>query len=254
MRLGKIRWFILSIGALTSAGCESRQSAGICVKPMPPAQPFVFYDEADDPSAGSVALSEAELREVIDWVATQTPDPIWLIRVGPAIGKSRGRMVAYLVPDKATPRIRVGRGYDIPELKEKTVAHSSWTYAQVALPSRDFGNQLARPTLREMPFRYPAAINPSSTASSTLSEEEMVAALDFVRHQANGIPIVGTILGHTIARGGPNLPVLAIRKIGATIEITYGYQHGPLWGHGTEVTIKRAKNGYKVMHWREWVS
>jgi hypothetical protein len=254
MKAGAIRWLVLATGISVLAGCQQSQSAATKISLAPPRQPFVFYDETGEASARAVALSEAELREIIDWVATQTSDPVWLIRVRPDVGKVRNRMVAYIVPEEATPRARVGRAYDIPGSKRQAALRSPWKYIQVSLPGHRFDAQLTKPSVREMPFYFPDVTDPNSGTSCLVPQEDVIAVLDFVRHRSNDIPIVGTLLGHTIGRRGPDLPVAEIKGEGERIEVMFGYVHGRLWGHGVNVEVKRTRNGYKVVGWSNWIS
>jgi hypothetical protein len=254
MKAGMARWLVFVMGMLALAGCQHDQSVAVMINPAPRPRPFVFYDEAGDPSERTAALSEVELREIVDWVATQTRDPVWLIRVRPDMGKTRNRMVAYLVPDETTPRIRVGRAYDIPDSKEQTALRSPWKYAQVSLSGRSFGEQLVKPSVREMPFRYPEVTDPDSKKKSPMSEQDAVAILDFVRHRSGMVPLINTLLGHTIARRGPNLPVLSMCDMINGFEVTFGFVHGPLWGHGVIVRVKCTRSGYKVVDWSKWIS
>jgi hypothetical protein len=254
MKTGTVRWLPLAMGISILAGCQHNQSAITKISPALPAQPFVFYDETGDPSERTPALSENELREILDWVAIQTSDPVWLIRVRPSVGKIRNDMVAYLVPDEATPRIRVGRAYNIPKSKERAESHSPWQYAQVSLAGHSFGAQLTRPSVKEMPFYFPKIVNPSSRERVPMPEQEIVSILDFVRHRSNGIPIVGALLGHTIGPKGPNLPVVGITQSSEGLEVQLGFVHGPLWGHGVIIRIKTTKNGYQVVDWGNWIS
>jgi len=74
MQVGTVRCLALAMGLRAVAGCGRR---------VPARQPVVFYDETGDPPGKTAALSERELRAITAWVATQTRDPVWLIRVRP---------------------------------------------------------------------------------------------------------------------------------------------------------------------------
>ncbi len=254
MKTGMVRWLVLAMGVSALAGCQHNQSAATKISLAPPAQPFVFYDETGNPSEQTSALSKTELREIIDWVATQTSDPVWLIRVRPDIGKKRNRMIAYIVPDETTPRIRAGRAYNIPESKGGTAVRSPWKYAQVSLPGHHFDAQLTKPSVREMPFYFPKLVDSNSWERAPTVEQEVVSILDFVRHRSNGIPIIGALLGYTIGPKGPHLPVHDIRESSEGFQVTFGFVHGSLWGHGVIVRVKTTRNGYKVVEWNKWIS
>jgi hypothetical protein len=246
---------VLAMGMLALVGCRQSQSVGVDVSPVPPPRPFVFFDGTDDPSERMAALSEPELKEIIDWVATQTSDPIWLIRVRPStITKTRKRMVAYIVPDEATTRIRAGRAYYIPASDEKTGSGVAWRYAQVSMPDHAFTEQLTKPSVTEVPFEWPVVADPSSRKTSPMPKEEVVSVVDFVRHRALHMGIRGILQDRAAARESAELPILKIRREGEAIGVTFGYLHEPLLGGGARVTIKRTRSGYKVSDWSLWVS
>lgn len=255
MKGATIQWLILAVGVVLLARCRQDQPVAVKISPVPPAQPFVFYDETGEPSENTAALSEAELREIIHWVATQTPNPVWLIRVRPSLGDgTRNSTVAYLVPDEATSRIRVGRAYDVPASKSKTAICSPWTYAQVSMPDHSFTERFTKPSVTEMPFEWRVVADPNLEKFSPMSKENVVSIVDFVRRRANGTPIVGSPLGYTIARASAKLPILRINDMGEKIGVTFGYLHEPLWGHGVGVMIKRTRSGYKLLDWSYWIS
>ncbi len=186
MQAKVLRWFVLAIGILALAGCQHNQSAGANLTPVPPPQPFIFYDETGEPSGETAPLSEVEFREIMDWVAGQTPERVWLIRVRPSPQKRlRNDMVAYLVPDEATSRIRAGRAYNIPASRRRTGIPSPWRYAQVSMPNHDFTEVLTKPPVTEMPFEWPMIRDLNSKETSAMSKQEVIAIADFVRNPSS---------------------------------------------------------------------
>lgn len=176
------------MGVVVLTGCQHSQSVPAEISPVPPAQPFVFYDETGDPSAGTPALSEAEIREITNWIATQARDPIWLIRVRPTVALGvgdRGWITAYLVPDKLTSRTRMGRAYDVPQSKEHTGIHTPWTYAQASMPNHSFTDRLTKPSTAELPFKWPEVGKLNTEETSPMSAEELAGIVDFVCQAAN---------------------------------------------------------------------
>jgi hypothetical protein len=257
MHAGTFRWLVLAIGVLAFAGCQSSQSAGTNVSPMPPTQPFVFYDETGDPSERTAALSETELREVIDWVATQTSDPVWLIRVRPSPEKGiRNDTVAYLVPDEATSRIRVGRAYDVPASRKLTAMCSLWRYAQVSKADHNFAKELTRPPATEIPFEWPMIVDPNSKKDSPMSKEEVTSIVDFVCQPSNYEKWAGedALRRANLSLATYERPILKIERWGNKIIVTFGFLHGHLWGHGHVVTIERTAGGYRITEVCGWVS
>jgi len=250
MKAETFQWLVLMTGVMVivGSGCSQPRDKEACLPPGPP-RPFIFYDETGNPSKRTPALSRLELQEIVDWLATQTPDPVWLIRVRPSIGNGvRHSMVAYLVSDEATPRIRVGRAYDIPKSKDEAGIRSPWQYAQVSMPGHSFTRELTKPAVTDMPFRWPVVADPNSRSSSPMPKEEVIGIVDFARRQSRSALIPG------IRWEAQKLPILGISREGDTVRVEFGFQHGPLWGHGVAVVIKRTTTGYKVVSWSRWVS
>lgn len=257
MKTGMVRWLVLAMGILVFASCQQNQSVSTSISPVPPARPFVFYDETGDPSETVRALSQDEFRDILNWVAARTSHPVWLIRVRPStITETRYTVIAYLVPDEATSRIRVGQAYDVPSAKAAATVRPPWKYAQVSLTDHHFGEQLTKPSEREIPFRCPAGMDPNSTDGSSMSKEEAVAAVDCVRKPLNynewvaraGVPkymVVPRILSS---------PILEMRKNGSRTYVGLGFMHEPLWGHGLTVTLKHTLTGYRIIAWDMWIS
>jgi hypothetical protein len=255
MQIETLRWLVLAVGIPTFAGCERIQPPAIKASPVPLAQPFVFYDEAGEPSGETTPLSEVELREIIDWVAAQTPDRVWLIRVRPSPEKGiRNNVVAYLAPDVTTSRIRVGRAYNIPTSREQTGIRSPWKYAQISMPDHNFTEELTKPPATEMPFGWPMVVDPNSKKTSPMPNEEVVAISDFLRRVASDMPIKSTLPDQMMARDSLKLPIFKITDMGEKIGVVFGYMHEDLWGGGVNVMVKRTRDGYKALDWSYWVS
>jgi hypothetical protein len=257
MRTGKSRWLVLAAGMLAIAGCQSGQFAGTSVRPVTPAQPFVFYDETGDPSGDPTPLSELELREIIDWVATRTPDPIWLIRVKPRAGQTeRGDIIAYLVPDETTPRIRVGRAYWVPKSKQRTGIESPWKYAQVSMPDHRFDQNLTKPLTTELPFAWPTIRDPNSGNASPMSQEEVVRIADFVREKSSykDLATQGGRSEDNMIQQIFRSPIYDIGKRGTELEVRFGFMHSVLWGNGLFVTLECTPTGYRIKAWGSWIS
>jgi len=256
MRTRTLRWLISGTGVLLLASCRPDQPVATSVSPVPPAQPFVFYDEVGDPSKSTRVLSEGELRDIINWVAARTSHPVWLIRVRPStITETRYTVIAYLVPDEATSRIRVGQAYDVPPSKATATVGPPWRYAQVSMPNHGFTEQLTRPSAPELPFEWPKVEGPDAEGTLPSSQEEVVRISDFLRHWARNPPIVSLLhLDRDVISDTLKLPILRINDMGKEIGVTFGYMHEPLWGHGVGVLIKRTRSGYKVSDWHFWMS
>ncbi len=257
MRTGMLRWLALAMGTLVLVSCQHSQSVTLKISPVSPGQPFVFYDETGDPSERMPPLSEVELRQIVGWVAARTSDRIWLIRVRPStVYQTRKSVVAYLAPDETTQRIRIGRAYDIPMSKEETGFGSPWKYAQVSLKDHRFGDQFAKPSEREVPFRCPAGMDPNSTDGSSMTKEEVVAAVDCVRQLSNyderaaraGVP------KNVAVPGILSLPTLEITRTGRRTYVVLGFMHEPEWGHGFTVTLEHTLTGYRIIAWSMWIS
>lgn len=257
MRTGMLRWLVLAIGILALAGCRRNHSVAVKITPVPPPQPFVFYDETGDPSESTPALSEVELREIIAWVAAKTSDPIWLIRVKPARpGEQRGWVIAHLVPDETTPRIRAGRAYYVPQAKQKTGNHPPRKYLQVSMANRSFTDRFTKPSATELPFEWPAIADPNSSETSPISKEELLAIVDVARRPSSYQELTG---GAETSKGKMvetilKSPVFWVLREDEGIGVMFGFQHAPLWGHGWEVLLERTTRGYKVKGWGSWVS
>ena len=261
MQTGAIRGSVLVMAMLVIAGCRGSRSADKEITPIPPPQPFVFYDETGDPSERTPALSELELRKIIDWVATRTPDPVWLIHVHPSPGFFRppplrrvecGWIKAYLVPDKTTPRFRTGRYYLPPEPEVRTGDRSPSTYVQVSMPDRRFTEHFAMPSAAELPFYRPVDPAPDDP----ISEEELIAIVDFVRRPSSHEELAdrGEMSRDEMVRTILEAPIQHMFREGDKIVVHFGFQHAPLWGYGLAVGLKCTPTGYKIAGWSKWMS
>ncbi len=255
MRTRTLRWLISGMGALSLVSCQRNQPVATRVSPVPPAQPFVFDDEGGDPSKSTRVLPEGELRDIVNWIAARTSRPIWLIRVRPStITETRYTVIAYLVPDEATSRIRVGQAYDVLPSKVTATVGAPWRYAQVSMPNHAFTEQLTKPSAPELPFEWPKVENPDAEGARSSSQEEVVAISDFLRHWASHPPIMTLRANRAVIRDSLRLPILKMNDMGKEIGVTFGYMHEPLFGHGVSVLIKRTRSGYRVSDWDFWVS
>jgi hypothetical protein len=256
MRAGRLRWSVLAIGMLPLAGCPRNESAAVEITPVPPLQPFVFYDKTGDPSKHNPPLSERALQETIAWVGTQTSDPVWLIRVTSFAEGTWLSTIAHLVPDEITPRIRIGRAYDIPTSHRQTDICAPWIYAQVSMAGQDFGEQLTKPSIREMPFGFPSVVDPDFKNSSSMSNEEVVAITAFVRQPSSYERIAprGGLSNEEVFQRILKSSICHMWRIGDEITVSFGYARDSMWGDWFLVTLERTPTGYKVVSWGEVIA
>ena len=248
MQAGMLRWFVLAVGTLAVASCGHR---------APARQPPVFYDDRGDPSEEATALSERELREITVWAAIQTRDPVWLVRVKPSeAGEGRGVVIAHIVPDEMTPRIRVGRAYSVPKSKKRTAIYSPARYIQISMPDHTFTKELVKPPPSELPFDWPRVYDPNTREESRMSKEEVLAIVDFV-HQPSSYKELTASQGASADNMVQEIlhsPIFQIERSGSQIEVQLGFMHGLMWGYGVEVTLEYTPIGYKVKTWGSWIS
>jgi hypothetical protein len=245
------------MGSLALAGCLPNESTTTQAGPVAARQPFIFYDDTGEPSQHNPALSGREYQEIVAQVATQTSDPIWLIRVKSSYANGiHFSVVAHLVPNEILPRIRVGRAHDISVSEKRVNAYSSWKYAQISVPGHNFGEPLTEPSAAEMPFEFPCIVGPRPRERSPMSKEEAVGIVDFVRLPSTyrGMTAEGGRSNEARLRAILESPIYDIRRDGDEITVMFGYVHGPLWGYGLMVVLERTPSGYKVRSWDEWVS
>jgi len=266
MRTRTIQSLILATIMLAGAGCghgwSSRGSQPLSTtEPCSPSsqKPLVFYDETGTPSDKAPALSELELRRIIDAVAVQTRDRSWLIRVKPSFpGGARAGVVVYLTPQQQTVRIRTGCAYSIVTWDEKMDIASPWKYIQVSKPDEAFANQLPLPSVGDLPFRRPNVVEPNSGKSWPMSDEEVISILDFVRdlssYKSSTTSRSSSTWNERVGRDAQKLPILWISRREDTIQVHFGYQHSGLRGHGVMVTIDRTPTGYRFVEGGPWVS
>jgi hypothetical protein len=257
MQARMFRRLVLALGTLALAGCTYKESAATEPGPVALPRPFVFYDDKGEPSQHNPALSEHELQEITARVATQTSDPIWLIRVKSSYANGiHFSVVAHLAPDEISPRVRVGRAYDLSVSEEQSDICSPWEYAQVSMPGRNFDEQLTKPSATEMPFAFPYIVGPDRGKSSPMSKQEAVGIVDFVRLPSTykDMRAQGGWSKDAMIQAILEFPVLDIRREGNEITVMFGYMHGPLWGYGLMVEFECTPSGYKVKSWGEWVS
>jgi hypothetical protein len=242
-------------GVTTIVGCASRQPAAKeAASPLAPAQPSIFYDETGDPSEKTPPLSESELREIIDWVTARTSRPIWLIRVKPSYpGRRRAGVVAYLVPDEMTPRIRVGGALTV--FQREIPVSPPEPYIQVSMADQTFTNELTQPSVTDLPFSWPMVIDPNSKKRAPMSREEVIRIVDFLRQpstyedpKVNWMGLSGPA-GHR----PHELPILQIFEERGEIDVTSGFQHGGQWGWGLGLTVECTATGYKAIKCYWWI-
>lgn len=208
-----------------------------------PGHPVVFYGEHGNPSKDTPALSRKEIRSILDRVAAQTRDSIWLIWVRPSHVCD-----AFIIPDETTPRIRVGRVYSIRQSEPQMPIGSGGKYMQICPTGCGFSAKLTKPPVADMPFHYPAVVDPNSREEAPMSEDEVTAIVDFVRQQASSSRIL------SISWDVQNQPILDISREGNTILFRFGFMHDFLWGSGVKIEIECTPMGYKIMKWGHWVS
>ncbi len=256
MQAEMLRWLVLAIGTPALAGCQQSQSAAAKITPAPPAQPFVFYDRTGDPSRESPAILESDLRAVRARVATQTSDPIWLVRVRSSYANGvYFSAVADVMPDETSPRVRVGRAYDIRVSRGKLRTFSPQKYAQVSLLGHSFGEQLTKPSVTEMPFFLPEAVDSKVRENPLISREEVVTVIDFVRQPSayRDLPVQDESLKDSVVRSALELPLFDMSKEGDKINVRFGYVSGfSSWRYGLTVTLECTWGGHKITDWRLW--
>lgn len=208
-----------------------------------PGHPLVFYDEDGSPTEQSPALSRLEINKILDCVAAQTQDPVWLIWVRPSQIYD-----VYIVPEKTTPRMRVGRMFGIRKSEPAASIGSGGTYMQVCAPGCTFRRRLTKPCLDEMPFAHPTVVDPNSGQRVLMSEKDILDVVDFVRQQSN------LSRSLNLLQVAKSLPVLDIHKEGQIIFVQLGFMHDALWGHGITIQIECVPTGYKVVSWDQWIS
>jgi hypothetical protein len=217
---------------------------------------MVFYDETGMSSDKTPALLEAELKEITDSIAARTKDPIWLIRVKPSFPSGvRAGVVVYPAPQQQTPRIRTGYAYSIPVLGEEIGISAPWKYVQVSKPEQTFSQQLALPSVADMPFVWPIIVDPNERETSQMPDDEVIRIADFVRQPSNyeNSAIRRMPPKQAMAYEVQEHPVLSISRHGKAIDAAIGYQHNGLWGHGATVTLEQTPTGYRVVTWTMWV-
>ena len=258
MRTSPPRLFIVAVTLLISTGCYHSPSPSTTkASPPSPQQPPVFYDETGTPSQIAPVLSEPDLRRIVDAVAGQTKDPIWLIRIKPpnSVGAYADAIV-YLAPQRQTPRIRSGYACVASVRQEAIDVAPRWRYVQVSRLDKAFAEQLALPSASDLPFLQPSVGDPRFGKIWPMSEEEIVRITDFVREPSNYMNSTGwhKSLGHRMAREAQELPILRMSRDEGTIRVWFGYQHNGLWGHGRDVVLERTSNGYRLVTWGMWMS
>jgi hypothetical protein len=264
MKPGTFQWLALMTGMMLIAGCgHNRSSSSSQSLPMTepcspsPQQPVVFYDETGTPSKMTPALSELELTRIIDVVAAQTEDPIWLIRVKPSIrSEARAGIVVYLRPQQQTPRIRMGYAYSISPFGEQINVPASWKYVQVSRSDQTFANQLTLPSASQLPFPWPNRTEPDSRNPVPMSKEEIVHIVDFVRQPSSyeNAATEQSLPKQEMARSAQQLPILDIYRYGDTIQVMFGYRHSGLWGFRHTVTLECTPTNYRIVKWSTSVS
>jgi hypothetical protein len=263
MQIGTLQLLILATAVLASTGCDhsrslsTNQPSATAPYSPSPQQPMVFYDETGTPSKIAPALSELELTRIIDAVATQTKDRIWLIRVKPpnSVGAYAGAIV-YLTPQQQTSRIRTGYAYSTSVHRETVDVGPRWRYVQVSRPDEPSTEQPTLPSASDLPFSQPSVGDSGSGKTWPMSEEEIIAIVDFVRLPSSYENVTpGEISSdHLMARDAQKLPILRIGKDEDTIRVEFGYQHDGLWGHGRAVIVECTPKGYRIVKWGMWMS
>jgi hypothetical protein len=254
MKARTFQRLVLITSLIAVAGCGGQQPAAkeACL-PSAPAQPFVFYDPTGNPSETMPALSESELREITAWVAAQTSRPIWFIRVQPVLFEAGKRryVTAYLAPDEAAPRMRVGDMLGVPEKgatpplsKNETMA-PPWKYVQVSLPNQFFTDQLTKPSVINLPFDWwqfalrDTEKDPDPEKDGPVPVSELVGIVDFVREPSSFKDLA--------LYPRPEPPIRSIFRTDNGIEVAFGFVGG------ASITLERTPTGYKVKHSGAWM-
>jgi hypothetical protein len=262
MKARSFQSLILTWSVLAGAGCHHdlspRDSLPSAVaEPCSPAPqlPLVFYDETGAPSKIAPAFSELELKRIVDAVAAQTKDSIWLIRIKPPVTvEAYATAIIYLAPQRQTQRIRTGYAHHADVFREKIGIYPRWRYIQVSKVDQTFTEQLTLPSAGDLAFAWPTIDDPNRETGSSIHEDEVIRIADFVRQPLNyGWMLNGRMVPVRAETFG-ELPILWIREHDKTIEVELGYQHGGLWGHGRHVILERTSTGYKVVEWGMWMS
>jgi hypothetical protein len=266
MRTRPRQLLILAMAVLTSAGCDRRPSSRdslplSATEPCLPSvqKPLIFYDETGTPSDQTPALSQLELRQMIDAVAGQTRDPIWLIRVKPSFSRgAKAGAIVYLTPQQETARTRTGRAYSVTKWDETMNVAPLWQYVQPSKPDERFADQLTLPSVGDLPFARPNVVEPNSGKSWPMSDEEVTSIVDFARdlssYETPTTSRLSLMLNKRMAQDVQELPVLSISRHGDAIQMHFGYQHHGLWGRGVLVRIERTPVGYRFVEGSWWVS
>lgn len=208
-----------------------------------PGRPVIFYGESGTPSEKMPALSRAETKKILDRVATKTRDPVWLIWVRPSQVYD-----AYVVPDKATHRMRTGRAYGMRKSEQEMRIGSGGKYIQICSAGRSFTRKLVKPSVADMPFDVPTVVDPNSGENIPMSEDDVIAVADSVRQQASSSRIL------SVSWNIESYPILGIARKGNIIHVQLGFMHDALWGSGVDIEIEQTPTGYKVLDWSNWIS
>jgi predicted small lipoprotein YifL len=263
MNAKAFRWLGLIAGLTVVAGCHNSAPTGIgqsfaVAEPcsLPLQLPVVFYDETGTPSEKTPTLSQLELSEIVNAVAAQTTDSIWLIRVRPSQGVERNAVTVYLAPQKETSRIRQGRAFDVWISGQEVRVSPPTEYIQVSKPTQPFAGPLTLPPRDSLPFRRPTVTEPDTKTTSPVPEEDVIEIVDFVRQPSiyRSVGFWPPAERKMMIREVQELPILGIGRERDTIHVRLGYMHGALWGYGQDITLKRTPFGYKVVDWTMWIS
>ncbi|MCU0913793.1 MAG: hypothetical protein MUC88_04415 [Planctomycetes bacterium] len=219
---------------------------------------MVFYDEKGAPSKYTTALSETEFGRIVNVVSARAKTAVWFLRAQPSFLEEHGPVIVYLVPQKQTPRIRVGNAYVAWLTRGEVVLHprSPFVYTQVSQWGHPFTGELTLPSVRDLPFTLHTGSGSASKELAQIPEEEVIRIADSVREPSSyeGLSLPRRPTWDRMARETLELPILKMYRQGNKIHVRLGFQLDGTWGHGREVALEGTSTGYKIVDWDEWIS
>ena len=277
----------LCLITLIGLSCSSSQSVHQSYRMEPFAdRPRIFYGEKGDSCESRYTsyenceeLTPEELKQIQQLISERTQEPIWFVRVPlKSTKRYRKQLWIYLAPDIANSRLRSGWAYKITGWSTSIEPYVSepWRYAQVSLPGTEFSLVLATPEVCDLPFPYPAKrVDGSGRRHGRMSQKELIRIIDFVRNPdvyvefgdrkkvtREQLPSGGTRTRisrliprwEKMAEVAVSQPVINIRKCAGEITVSFGFNHDGLFGRGSTIWLRKAKQGYEIIKWTSWVS
>ncbi len=244
--------------------------SGASVLQAPPATnsasvPIVYNFRFEHPQ-----LTSDQVERILAWAAPSCPpgQRVWFIYATANWPDEEGRSAmacVYFTPQRQTGRVREGRHAWYDEGRARLVEKfrdsglfdeendgPAWLklpeYCQVSDPHRPFTDALEIPDLKLMPFDQPDG----------LSEEELVALVDFVR-TGPGLPVEWMDRdGREFIRVGPArfdsaAPIWKIRREGDVFRVRNGAVQAILAGRGQFLECRRMPDGtFEVLSLGMW--